>query len=65
MSNVNDCDTCKQKSFNSDPELHCYMFKEKPDYICMQHSKYDEQRKSRRVEDHLVDVILGVNNYFD
>lgn len=63
--NNNDCNTCKQKAINQDPELHCYMFKVEPDFECMQHSKYDEERRSKRVEDHLVDVILGGKNYFN
>lgn len=36
--NPNNCETCKYKQMNDDPELHCYMFKDEPTEVCMQHS---------------------------
>lgn len=37
-SNPNNCATCKHMINNNDEELHCYMFKDEPTEICMQHS---------------------------
>jgi hypothetical protein len=36
--NPNNCETCQFKQMNVDPELHCYMFKDEPTEVCMQHS---------------------------
>lgn len=36
--NPNNCETCEYKKINNDKTLHCYMFKDEPDDVCMQHS---------------------------
>jgi len=34
---TSNCETCEYKRFNTDPKLHCYMFKVAPDGVCAQH----------------------------
>lgn len=37
-ANPNNCSTCDYKQMNDDPTLHCYMWKDAPDDVCLQHS---------------------------
>jgi hypothetical protein len=37
MSNPNNCETCKYHP-DPDAEGHCYMFRDAPTDVCMQHS---------------------------
>jgi hypothetical protein len=38
LTNPNNCETCKYKHMNEGEEGHCYMFKDEPTDVCMQHS---------------------------
>jgi len=40
----NQCSTCKFFDMPSDGG-HCYMFENEPEPICMQHSRFDRERK--------------------
>jgi hypothetical protein len=36
--NPNNCSTCKYKAMNDGEPGHCYMFRDEPQEVCMQHS---------------------------
>jgi hypothetical protein len=38
MSNPNNCGTCDHMKANGNREGHCYMFREEPTGVCMQHT---------------------------
>lgn len=45
VPNPNNCSTCEYKEHRgpADPEgLHCYMFKDSPTDVCMQHTARNE-----------------------
>lgn len=41
-ANPNNCAACDYKQMNDDATLHCYMLKNEPQDICMQHTKRTE-----------------------
>ncbi len=45
MTNPNNCNACEYKRINEQKEGHCYMFRNAPSDICMQHT----QRKNLEV----------------
>ena len=40
----NQCETCKYFTMPND-DGHCYMFGNEPEPICMQHNRFDTERK--------------------
>ena len=38
MTNQNRCETCDYKKLNGNREGHCYMFRDEPTDVCMQHT---------------------------
>ena len=38
MSNPNNCKTCDYTKLNANRDGHCYMFRDEPTDVCMQHT---------------------------
>lgn len=61
MTNPNKCKTCDYHSMNTDPQLHCYMFKHAPAEVCMQHSVRLEATRGIQSLGKLIRSSLGEN----